>query len=334
MAELALVRKKDVAFFAHFLKDKDSDIYALLRDAKVPNDLIDPKSNYHYLPATAYQNIVSVLGHKFSLQEFAEQMKVACRAYYIPQFLSVLPAGLSVRHAIDYVCGELPNCLSNSKVSLQIENGERWLVRERAYVEDTGCKYAELFSIVFMIELISMLLGQPWRPSKIGVQTHNVDEYTHIPDLSEVQFFTHRSVTAIAIPEELFVRQAASFGTKSKLSKQPQIPDNFLDLFKLVIKPYLSMGKLPIKLASEILDMHVRKIQRRLEGYGVTYSEVIEQLVLEQALDMLANTSEPITKIANQMGYSDAAHFNRAFKRMMNQTPGAYRKSVKLEGES
>ncbi|GAM72508.1 transcriptional regulator [Vibrio sp. JCM 19236] len=179
-----------------------------------------------------------------------------------------------------------------------------------------------------------MLLGAPWKPTKIGVQTHNVDEYSGIPDFSEVQFFTHRSVTAVGMPEELFIRKAASVRVKTKSDKQPPVPENFLDLFKLIIKPYLSMGKLPIKLAAEILDMHVRKIQRRLDAYGVTYSEVVEQLVLEQALHMLTNTTEAITKIANQMGYSDAAHFNRAFKRMMNQTPGAYRKAVKSLGES
>ena len=65
------------------------------------------------------------------------------------------------------------------------------------------------------------------------------------------------------------------------------LPSSFLSAFKLVIKPYLTMGKLPISLASEILNIHVRTIQRRLESEGAVYKTLIEEMVLEQVLELL-----------------------------------------------
>ena len=104
------------------------------------------------------------------------------------------------------------------------------------------------------------------------------------------------------------------------------LPSSFLSAFKLVIKPYLTMGKLPISLASEILNIHVRTIQRRLESEGVVYKTLIEEMVLEQVLELLKKSDLSITQVGAKMGYSDSSHFTRAFKRQMNMTPRQYRK--------
>ena len=87
------------------------------------------------------------------------------------------------------------------------------------------------------------------------------------------------------------------------------------------------MGKLPISLASDILNIHVRTIQRRLDKEGVTYKKLIEDMVLEQTLELLKYSDLSITSIGSKMGYSDSSHFTRAFKRQMNMTPRQYRKS-------
>ena len=86
------------------------------------------------------------------------------------------------------------------------------------------------------------------------------------------------------------------------------------------------MGKLPISLASEILNIHVRTIQRRLESEGAVYKTLIEEMVLEQVLELLKQSDLSVTQVGAKMGYSDSSHFTRAFKRQMNMTPRQYRK--------
>ncbi|GAL09623.1 transcriptional regulator AraC family [Vibrio astriarenae] len=48
-------------------------------------------------------------------------------------------------------------------------------------------------------------------------------------------------------------------------------------------------------------------------------------MVLEETLKLLHNPEFTITTIASKMGYSDSAHFTRAFKRQMKMTPEQYR---------
>lgn len=56
---------------------------------------------------------------------------------------------------------------------------------------------------------------------------------------------------------------------------------DFVSLLKLAIAPYLSGGKLPIKLAAEILRINVRTLQRRLGKEGVIYKELVDDMTFE-----------------------------------------------------
>lgn len=65
---------------------------------------------------------------------------------------------------------------------------------------------------------------------------------------------------------------ARNLSTKAENFQQPikQIGGvhSFVSSFQLAINPYLSVGKLPISLASEILNINVRTIQRRFGKRG------------------------------------------------------------------
>jgi AraC-like DNA-binding protein len=155
--------------------------------------------------------------------------------------------------------------------------------------------------------------------------------------MAEAQFFIGRPVTAFEIPDSLMqspIVLARNLSTKAENFQQPikQIGGvhSFVSSFQLAIKPYLSMGKLPISLASEILNINVRTIQRRLEKEGVIYKALIEEMVLEQTLFLLEHSDLSITDIGAKMGYSDSSHFTRAFKRQMKMTPRQYRKERKV----
>lgn len=50
---------------------------------------------------------------------------------------------------------------------------------------------------------------------------------------------------------------------------------------------------------------------------------------LQSAADALLQTSEPVTAIAARLGYSDAFHFSRAFKRLFGIAPLPYRRQAR-----
>ncbi len=71
-----------------------------------------------------------------------------------------------------------------------------------------------------------------------------------------------------------------------------------------------------------------RTLQRRLAEAGLTYSDLVMEIRISRARELLGDRSRPIDEIASTLGYSDAANFTRAFKNHTGMTPTQYRPSV------
>ena len=80
-----------------------------------------------------------------------------------------------------------------------------------------------------------------------------------------------------------------------------------------------------IELVAETMGTSVRTLQRRLRAMGLTYSEVVQRARRSAAQQLLRDRSAGIGEIARALGYSDPAHFTRAFHRWTGCTPRDYR---------
>ncbi|MFM2590171.1 helix-turn-helix domain-containing protein [Vibrio sp. TBV020] len=320
-----VVHKDHVDFFVSLFKEIDDNIYTLLRQAQIPNDINTSQADYRFLPETTLKNLMQILASKTSNEDFGVLIWSTCKNVYIPEFVKQLTQCNTLKEALDEFGSILKTQSTNANVYTQHAGGKWWLVREKAGADEIWFKYAEMFSVVFMCELVKNLTDDQWRPTEIGIQSPESEEFSNLPELKQAIFFTERPVTALYIPDEIMLAPISLPSISHKDREQAPNLD-FLSSFKLAIKPYLSMGKLPIKIAAEILNLNVRTIQRRLAREGVTYSDIIEEMVLEQMTELLKCDTLPITMIATKMGYSDSAHFTRAFKRLMNMTPREYRK--------
>lgn len=328
---ITLVKREDVTLFLQLFKDVDDNIYSLLRSANIPNDIHKDAETYQYLPETTLKNILQMLGDSHTKEEYALNVWSFCKQVYIPTYVQSLTKGTTLKAALDEFSQQLQQKSSGANVYTKHSGGKWWLVREKRYSDDNWFLYAEIFSVIFMNELLSALTSGNWKPKEVGVQSHDLQDFLNLPQLGSAHFFSERPVTAFSIPEELMFAPVEAINEHSfdgETNDSP-LPTSFLSSFQLAIEPYLSMGRLPIKLASEILNINTRTLQRRLEAEGVVYQNFIEDLVMGRIKQLLAKSELSITEVASKMGYSDSAHFTRAFKRTMKMTPSQYRKSVR-----
>ena len=81
-----------------------------------------------------------------------------------------------------------------------------------------------------------------------------------------------------------------------------------------------------IGLVAERIGTSVRTLQRHLRATGLTYADVVERARRAEAQRMLKERQSPIGDIARALGYSDPAHFTRAFLRWTGITPRDFRR--------
>ncbi len=79
---------------------------------------------------------------------------------------------------------------------------------------------------------------------------------------------------------------------------------------------------------ADMLAMHRRTLNRRLEALGTTFRGVLEEVRFEAACQLLAATHLPLDDIAAALGYAGTSPFTRAFRRSAGTSPGQWRRSA------
>jgi AraC-like DNA-binding protein len=90
-----------------------------------------------------------------------------------------------------------------------------------------------------------------------------------------------------------------------------------------IIKERLEFERPTVALVAATLCMSSRTLQRHLTLWGLSFDEILDEYRKRRALAYLREGRYSITDIGFRLGYSDAAHFTRAFRRWTGGTPRA-----------
>ena len=83
---------------------------------------------------------------------------------------------------------------------------------------------------------------------------------------------------------------------------------------------------------ADIIGISARTLQRRLADKGTSYTALINQTRFEYARRRLVSCrGSGMTGLAMELGFHDAAHFSRAFRRWTGMSPSAYLAKVQRE---
>jgi AraC-like DNA-binding protein len=72
--------------------------------------------------------------------------------------------------------------------------------------------------------------------------------------------------------------------------------------------------------------LSARTIDRYLKKEGLQFRDLAQQMRFERACTLLAEPSATVAQVALRLGFSDAANFSRAFRRVFGMAPGEYQK--------
>jgi len=91
-----------------------------------------------------------------------------------------------------------------------------------------------------------------------------------------------------------------------------------------------SVGFRSLEAVADMLNQSERTLKRQLAQEGTTFSDILEDMRRQEAIRLLLSGGESLDRIAEALGYSDVANFNRAFKRWTGTTPGQYRREQSI----
>ncbi len=131
----------------------------------------------------------------------------------------------------------------------------------------------------------------------------------------------------IARREELRKRYSTATVIKPSEVAATSIDKAFLEEVIECIETHFEDEKFGVEDLARAASMSISQLNRKLNALvGQPAGELIRSLRLQRAADLLKQNAGSVAEISYKLGFSDQAHFSRAFKKQFGQTPSAYRK--------
>jgi len=187
-------------------------------------------------------------------------------------------------------------------------------------------EHSQWLQNVFPILIVRQFAGPDWAPATIAFEAR----YTPGPACQSFwptsRFLSGQSASWIDVPVSLLALPAKGRVPARQESDHVEHSSvDFIKSLKLMLPSYLD-GRAPVLAEiAEMAGVSVRSLQRELFRAGVTYSALLDAVRFDNARKLLRDTDSKIIEIAFASGYTDPAHFTRAFRRVAGVTPGQFR---------
>ncbi len=249
-------------------------------------------------------------------------------------FGRLIASSLTPYHAFTTLCRLIHLHTSAANNWLTEAADEVWFCRSRFRGPQTGRWQMEQYVLMKLIELVRMAAGPSWYPAKICLQTHEAPKPELRHALGDPEILIGRKFTGIAVPRAPLSLPARHRGEVPKETSEALVRrlrntapgSSFVEALRQLAGTLLKEEGPPrIETMAEIAGVSVRSLQRRLAKEGLSHFQIVDQARYQAATGLLKDSDIRITDIALDLGYTDSAHFTRAFKRWAGVTPKAYR---------
>ena len=224
-------------------------------------------------------------------------------------------------------------------------NGRMWLGSRDEQVEfcqaftnkfdkfDAGWQQANHYVLMLMLGIVRLGGDPTWSPPQVDVQTGESAVLRDAEPPVAARLAFGQPATTITLPATLLRQRLPP------PSADVQMPGDSVDTWTAsapardfvtsVVQAIemLSWGGYPsIHVTADFLGMSVRTLQRCLATAGVTHEMLVGKSRFATAAALLEETDTKILDIALDLGYSDHAHFTRAFRQWVDCSPQEYRR--------
>jgi YesN/AraC family two-component response regulator len=107
--------------------------------------------------------------------------------------------------------------------------------------------------------------------------------------------------------------------------KIPSPEEKFLENIKIIIERHLGDPEFDVNAFAKEINMSRSVLYRKLKALtGQSVNELISNLRLMKAAELLANKSLSVSDVAYAVGFSDPQYFSKCFRKKYNTTPSDF----------
>lgn len=331
MADIPLTRGQFLLPFVSILDDIGAPTEALLERSRLPSSLAE-KSDL-YLPLLPALRFVEAAQRTQGIEDFgflaAQRLHFSHMREKTRALIAHSPTLLvALRHACYWASRE------DTILSMWIEQ-DADQVRVCSRLAGTGflhLKYAQWIQNIFSIYIVRQFAGPDWMPTAIAFESSYAPSLATQSCWPNVRFLSGQHAAWISLPTALLSLPNSSIPSFTPTRDNEAGPSAYdiVELLKLMLPAYLDEGTTALADVAEIAGVSARTLQRKLALIGLSYSDVLDTVRYEHASQLLRDTDCRIIDVAFSSGYTDPAHFSRAFRRMTGVTPRQFREQSRL----
>lgn len=324
MTRLALTRASTLGPIMDFVRYGNGSIERTFRAAELPlriceePDILIPLRDQFRLVEYAARE----LGDDALPARLSNSVGVAGLGLYGKQFMAAPTLGAAINHGNRIYTSILQ---SATDMTLNIEGSmARWTYR----VIDpgqAGRQKNEILAIGYMLNLLRQFTTKDWTPSAVELPGPPFQGKSTIEMLFRCNI-SPGNIVATIFPAALLDIPNPTQGS-GYLDDHDGLPtlEDFCGYVRELIRVGLLDGHPHRDWVAQRLHMSVRTLQRRLKEYGTNFAEIWREVRQQQATKLLSKEGLSIAEIAYELGYSDPAHFTRAFNDWFNESPCSWR---------
>lgn len=324
MKQPALTRASTLGPIVDFVKQGNGSVERVFRAAELPlqicerPDILIPLRDQFKLVELAAQE----LGDDALPARLSTLSKVTGLGEYGRQFMAAPTLGTAIRHGNKIYTSILQ---SATRMTLTVEGGmARWTYRVTE-LGQVGRQKNEILAIGYMLDLLRRFAGKDWTPDRVELPGAPLQGCTAVEMLYRCEISPGNIVSTVFPAELLDIpNPAPAFGTTNSCDELPTLED-FYGYVRELVRLGLLDGHPQRTWVARRLHISVRTLQRRLKEHGTSFAEVWRSVMKQQAAELLYRSEFPISEIAYELGYSDPAHFTRAFNRWFGESPRVWR---------
>ncbi|QHQ36704.1 AraC family transcriptional regulator [Algicella marina] len=189
----------------------------------------------------------------------------------------------------------------------------------------------ELLGVSYLIDTLRCFLGRSWVPDLVRVTGTRSNQAAALEQIFCAPVLAGSAVPAIEFRTALLAtaRPGDGGGWQAFTSSEERIPDAAPESEVVALIGLAMLEGYPkIDWIASKLGMTRRTLQRRLGEQGLTFSELLDEQMRNRAVRLLQQQGLSVTDVAYKLGYSDPAHFSRAFAKWSGMPPRAFRGHV------